>query len=218
MLGRMSSRAARLVLVEDQTIFRELLAEVLQADRSLEIAAQYSEGLAALEGCRSVQPDLVILDAVLPDIDGLEVLKQLLSWRPNLPVVMVTAHARPALVRRAVQSGARGFVTKATPLSELRTAVERVLAGGRYFCSITSPLLADALREPNVDKALTPRQRQILRFVAQGKSSKEIASELGISLKTVANHRLQIREKLGLCDVASWTRYAIEQGLIEPTL
>ncbi len=110
MLGSMSSRAARLVLVEDQTIFRELLAEVLQADRSLEIAAQYSEGLAALEGCRSVQPDLVILDAVLPDIDGLEVLKQLLSWRPNLPVVMVTAHARPALVRRAVQSGARGFV------------------------------------------------------------------------------------------------------------
>ncbi len=214
----MTSRTARVVLVEDQTIFRELLAEVLQGSSGLEIVAQYSEGLVALDGCLEVAPDLVILDAVLPDIEGLEVLRRLISWRPQLPVVMVTAHARPALVRQAVQAGARGFVTKATPLSELRTAVNRVLGGGRYFCSVTSPLLADALRAPAGQTSLTPRQRQILRFVAQGKSSKEIAVELGISLKTVSNHRLQIGEKLGLCDVASWTRYAIEQGLVEPTL
>lgn len=218
MLGRMNSARARVAIVEDQTIFRELLATVLEAEQGCSIVAQYSEGRQALEDIPSVRPDLVILDAMLPDISGLDVLAALLRLRSNLPVVMVTGHARPVLVRQAVQGGARGFVTKSTPLSELRTAVDRVLSGGRYFCSVTSPLLADALREPEADGQLTARQREILQLVARGLSSKEIAQELGISLKTVANHRLQIREKLKLGDIASLTRYAIEHGLVEPSV
>lgn len=218
MLGSMNSARARVAIVEDQTIFRELLAAVLEAEQRCSIVAQYSEGREALEGCPQVSPDLVILDAMLPDISGLDVLAALLRWRSNLPVIMVTAHARPALVRQAIQGGARGFVTKGTPLSELRTAVDRVLGGGRYFCSVTSPLLADALRDPEADGQLTARQREILQLVARGQSSKEIAQTLGISLKTVANHRLQIREKLKLGDIASLTRYAIEHGLVEPSV
>ena len=212
----MTERFRRVVLVEDQTIFRELLAEVLGANPAWHIVGQFSEGRPALQGCAELEPDLVILDALLPDITGLEVLSSLLKVRPRLPVVMVTAHARPALVHEAVERGARGFVTKATPLRELRRAVEQVLSGGRYFCSATSALMAEALRQPSAREKLTARQREIVRLVAAGASSKEIASELGISLKTVANHRLQIRERLGLSDVASWTRYAIEQGLVEP--
>lgn len=214
----MPSPPSRIVLVEDQTIFRELLAEVLHQDNSRNIAAQCGEGREALECCERVDPDLVILDVVLPDMSGLDVLEQLLAWRRTLPVIMVTAHPRPAMVRQAVRAGARGFVTKSTPLSELRMAVDRVLGGGRYFCSVTSPILADALRDPASDGVLTGRQREILRLIARGLSSKEIADELSISHKTVANHRLQIREKLGLSDIASLTRYAIEQGLIEPNL
>jgi DNA-binding NarL/FixJ family response regulator len=216
--GGMSLGPTRVVIVEDQTIFRELLAEVLRADSRMSIIAQYSEGREALRSCAELNPDLVILDVVLPDISGLDVLNGLLAWRKSLPVVMVTAHPRPALVRDAVKAGARGFVTKSTPLSELRTAVERALSGGRYFCSVTSPILADALNEPRLDDELTPRQREIVQLIARGLSSKEIAERLSISHKTVANHRLQIREKLGLTDIASLTRYAIDKGLVEPTL
>ncbi len=208
--------SARIVLVEDQTIFRELLAEVLGANPDWSIVGQFSEGQPALSSCASLSPDLVILDAVLPDVAGIEVLTRLLETRPRLKVLMVTAHARPALVQQAVAQGARGFVTKGTPLRELREAVRQVLLGGRYFCSETSALMAEALRRPASQSKLTARQREIVRLVANGASSKEIAEELGISLKTVANHRLQIRQRLGLPDIASWTRYAIEQGLVEP--
>lgn len=212
----MRTAPANVVIVEDQTIFRELLAEVLAAQGNCEIVAQFSEGREALTQIKGTPVDLVILDAVLPDLSGIEVLRKLRAWRASLPVIMVTAYARPPLVRQAVALGARGFVTKGTPLRELQEAVARVLSGGRYFCSATSGLLADALTSPASDGALTPRQREILQLVARGLTSKEIAQELGISLKTVSNHRLQIRERLQLSDVASWTRYAIENGLVEP--
>lgn len=208
--------STRVVIIEDQVIFRELLAEVLRASLSLEIAAQFSEGKTALQALESLPCDLVILDAVLPDVNGLDVLEKLIQRRRSLPVIMVTAHARPALVQAAVKLGARGFITKGTPLQELNEGVRRVLAGGSYFCSVTSTLLTDAVRWRNADGELTPRQREIVQLVARGLSSKEIASELGISLKTVANHRFQIREKLDVNDVASLTRYAIEHGLVEP--
>jgi DNA-binding NarL/FixJ family response regulator len=129
---------------------------------------------------------------------------------------MVTAHERPALVQDAVRLGARGFVTKGTPLRELREGIRRVAEHGTYFCSVTSAILAKNLKSPPPEAELSPRQRQIVQLVARGLSSKEIAGELSISVKTVANHRLQIRERLELHDIASITRYAIERGLVEP--
>ena len=208
--------ASRIVLVEDQTIFRELLAALLQADGRYEVCAELPSGQDVLATCQRVLPDLVILDAVLPDQSGVEVLASLLAWQSRLKVLMVTGHARPALVQQAVTLGARGFVTKATPLAELRQAVDRVLAGQRYLCPETSALLADAVQLGAPGNELTDRQKEIVRMVAQGQSSKQIARSLGIAEKTVNNHRLQIRERLQLHDVASLTRYAIEQGFIEP--
>jgi len=207
---------ARIVLVEDQTIFRELLAALLTSDGRYEVAAELSHGQGVLETCQRLLPDLVILDAVLPDHSGLDVLGQLMAWQSRLKVLMVTAHARPPLVQQAIAAGARGFVTKATPLVELRQAVDRVLLGQRYLCSETGTLLADAVQLGPSGAELTERQREIVRMVAQGLSSKQIAHLLGIAEKTVNNHRLQIRERLQLHDVASLTRYAIEQGYVEP--
>jgi DNA-binding NarL/FixJ family response regulator len=212
-----SSRpAARIVLVEDQTIFRELLAALLTSDGRYEVAAEVAQGAEVLAVCQRVLPDLVILDAVLPDQSGLDVLVQLMAWQSRLKVLMVTGHARPPLVQQAISAGARGFVTKATPLAELRQAVDRVLLGQRYLCSETGTLLADAVQLGSGNAELTDRQKEIVRFVAQGMSSKQIGQALGIAEKTVNNHRLQIRERLQLHDVASLTRYAIEQGFIEP--
>jgi DNA-binding NarL/FixJ family response regulator len=211
---------SRLVIIEDQTIFREMLAEVLTATGRVVIGGQYASGQSALEASANwlppFCPDLVLLDGVLPDMRGLDVLRELRFRRPRLPVVLVTAHARPALVQEAVEAGARGVVSKAAPLHELATAVDRVLSGGRYFCSITTGLLAEVVEEPSLKGDLTPRQCKIVELVARGLSSKEIANVLHISEKTVQNHRLQIREKLRIHDVAGWTRFAIERGWIEP--
>jgi DNA-binding NarL/FixJ family response regulator len=217
MAAAVNQASVGVVLVEDQTIFRELLAEVLSAEGGYTILGQFSEGLPAIEACSSrLAPDLVILDAVLPDLNGLDVLAKLLALRPGISVMMVTAHERPALVQDAVRLGARGFVTKGTPLRELREGIRRVAERGTYFCSVTSAILAQNLKSPPSEAELSPRQRQIVQLVARGLSSKEIADELSISVKTVANHRLQIRERLELHDIASITRYAIERGLVEP--
>ena len=204
------------MIVDDQTIFRELLAEVLAAEGGYSILGQFSEGQAAIDACPRLNPDVVILDAVQPDSNGLDVLARLLAARPGRSVMLVTAHERPALVQDAVRLGAKGFVTKGTPLKELREGIRRVAERGTYFCSVTSAILAKNLKSPPAEAELSPRQRQIVQLVARGLSSKEIADELSISVKTVANHRLQIRERLNLHDIASITRYAIERGLVEP--
>lgn len=204
-----------MVIVEDQTIFRELLAEVLARSPDCTIVGEFERGEGTVQSCVKLAPDLLILDAVLPDMNGIDLLAELKEKLPKLRVVIVTAHARPALVRRSIELGAHGFVTKGTPLHELREAVERVIRNGRYYCSEATRLLSEAIRAPEKSPELTKRQRRIVQLVAQGLSSKEIAQELELSLKTVANHRLKIREKLGLHDVAGLTRYAIENGLVE---
>ena len=200
MTGAASESPVGVVIVEDQTIFRELLAEVLSAEGFYSILGQFSLGVPAIEACQRLRPDVVILEAA----------------DPALSVLMVTAHERPALVEEAVRLGAKGFVTKGTPLRELREGIRRVSQRGTYFCSVTSAIIANNLKSPPSDAELSPRQRQIVQLVARGLSSKEIAGELSISVKTVANHRLAIRQRLELHDIASLTRYAIEQGLVEP--
>jgi DNA-binding NarL/FixJ family response regulator len=211
----MTRAPTEIVIIEDQTIFRELLAEVIGGGGDYSIR-QFSDASSGVAACEQLRPALVILDAMLPDRSGLDVLAQLNERRPAPAVLMVTAYARPALVHEAVRLGAKGFVTKSTPLRELVEAVERVAAGGTYFCSATSAILAETVKSPPPRVDLSPRQRQIVQLVARGLSSKAIADELSLSTRTVENHRLHIRQRLNLHDVASFTRFAIEQGLVEP--
>lgn len=210
------SQRPRVALVEDQTIFRQILAEVLRASQRVQVVGEYGSGEEALPNLISLPLDLVLLDAILPDMRGLELMEHLKAKKPRLPVILVTAHARPALVQEALAAGVRGVVAKSAPFHELESCVERVLAGGRSFCSVTTGLLAEVLANPTLGEDLTPRQSKVVELVARGLSSKEIAEALSISEKTVQNHRLQIREKLNIHDVAGLTRYAIERGLIEP--
>lgn len=211
----MTSRP-RLAIVEDQTIFRQILAEVLRASQRVQVVGEYGSGTEALPQLLALPLDLVLLDAILPDMRGLELMAKLREKKPHLPVILVTAHARPDLVQEALAAGVKGVVAKSAPFHELEVSVHQVLAGGRSFCSVTTGLLADVLANPTIGEALTPRQAKVVELVARGLSSKEIAGALSISEKTVQNHRLQIREKLNIHDVAGLTRYAIERGLIEP--
>jgi DNA-binding NarL/FixJ family response regulator len=153
---------------------------------------------------------------VLPDTHGLELLQELRS-QPRPPrIVVLTAHSRPAVVKEAMARGAQGVVTKGTPLRELREGIERVSAGGIFYCSETSRLLREAAVTPERDERLTARQREVVRLVASGKSTKEIASALALSEKTVTNHRARVMDRLGVRDVAGLTRYAVAAGLVDP--
>jgi len=205
----------RVMIVEDQTVFREMLAELLRLDGAYEVVGVFGaarQALAALDQCR---PGLALIDLVLPDLSGLELVRELRARLPALRILVVTAQERPELMRELTAIGAHGIVTKGTPLSELREAVRRVAAGRSYHC----PASRAALR-PQQGGALAPRPRlsareqQIVRLVALGQSSKEIAAALEISPKTVANHRHRIARKLEVGDVAGLTRYALAQGWI----
>jgi DNA-binding NarL/FixJ family response regulator len=204
----------RVLVVEDQTTLRELLSELLSAGDFAYAVDAVATGGEALAQLKEHTYDLVLLDLVLPDMHGFDVLEEL--WGKGPRVLVLTAHARPAAVREAMERGAHAVVTKGAPLRELREAIDRVRSGGVYYSSETSELLRQAAFRPERDEQLTPRQREILRGVAKGLSSKEIAAQLSIAEKTVSNHRARIMERIGVHDVAGLTRYAISLGLVDP--
>ncbi|HEX5655700.1 MAG TPA: response regulator transcription factor [Polyangiales bacterium] len=203
----------RALIIEDQTTLRELLGELLGISYEVDAAGTGAEAIALV--ARKAY-DIVLLDLVLPDTHGFQVLDELKRALHKPRVIVLTAHARPAVVRDATARGAHAVITKSAPLRELREAIDRVQAGGHYYCSETSKLLQDAVSEPERDEQLTERQREILRAVASGMSTKEIAAAFSLSEKTVANHRSRIMDRLGVRDVAGLTRFAVSLGLIDP--
>jgi DNA-binding NarL/FixJ family response regulator len=203
----------RALIVEDQTTLRELLEELFASVHyRTEAAGTGGEARNLLAKSRY---DLVLLDLVLPDAHGLDLLSEIKAASRASRVIVLTAQSRPAIVKEATARGAHGVVTKGAPLRELREAIDRVAAGGFFYCSETSKLLQEAAVTPECDQNLTARQREVVRLVASGMSTKEIASALILSEKTVTNHRTRIMERLGVHDVAGLTRYAIAQGLVD---
>jgi DNA-binding NarL/FixJ family response regulator len=205
--------AKRALIVEDQTTLRELLEELFASvNYQTDSAGSGAEARALLAKTRF---DLVLLDLVLPDAHGFELLAEIRAASRMTRVIVLTAHSRPAIVKEATARGAHGVVTKGAPLRELREAIDRVAAGGIFYCSETSRLLHEASVTPECDQQLTARQREVVRLVASGMSTKDIATRLVLSEKTVTNHRTRIMERLGVRDVAGLTRYAIAQGLVD---
>jgi DNA-binding NarL/FixJ family response regulator len=203
----------RALVVEDQTTFRELLAELIETDGTYQVdtCPTCGEAQALLERQRY---DLVVLDLMLPDAHGFS-LMPLIRANPGARVLVLTAQARANVVKDAVARGAHGVVTKSARLSELREAIDRLSHGGVFYSSESTRLIEAAALEPERDQPLTGRQLEILRAVASGLSTKEIASILSLSEKTVANHRARIMQRLGMHDVASLTRHAVALGLID---
>jgi two-component system nitrate/nitrite response regulator NarL len=201
----------RVVIVEDQTVFRQMLAELLIMDQ-FEVVAELAEGKNALATVEQLKPDLVIVDLMLPDVSGTSLIEALRDTHPETKLLVVTAQKRPQVVLEVFRLNVDGIVTKVASLDELREAAKRVCAGKKFYCDKTSELLRESAQRPSV--SLSPREEQIVRLVAKGMSSKEIASALNISPKTVSNHRLRISQKLDINDIAGLTRYAISRGWV----
>jgi DNA-binding NarL/FixJ family response regulator len=209
----------RVVIVEDQTAIREMLAEILRHDPGFTIVGQAGDGQTGLDLILELKPDVIVLDARLPVLNGLELLRRATKQVKNVRVLVFSGHENPVLIREMLESGAHGFVEKTAGLSEFRKGLETVSGGGTYFGPAVSGLLRNVVANPSVSTTskdfLTAREREILQLVAESFSTKEIAQKLNISVKTVDNHRTNLMRKLDLHNVASITRYAMQIGLIE---
>ena len=207
--------ATRIVIVEDQGIVRELLSALLAGEPDIELVGQASTGAQALELAARLQPDVLLLDIGLPDMDGLAVTQVLRRRQPEVRIIALSVYDEPHIVRAMLDAGAAGYVPKGDTVDELRQAIRAVARGETYL----SPRLAPPARQPegkrapDLASALGARERQVLALLAEGKRSAEIARQLGISVATVDVHRRNIMRKLDLHTVAELTKFALREGL-----
>jgi len=207
-----------LVIIEDQTAIREMLAELLALDPQYRLVGQCGEGQEGLQMCLDLKPDLIVLDAKLPGLNGVDLLRRLSKKLPTARVLVFSGHENPVVVRQMLEAGAHGFVEKSAGFMEFKKGLATIAAGGTYFGPAIANVLRTVVANPESGGSpdfLTEREREILQLVAEGHSTKQIASKLGISAKTVDNHRTNLMRKLNIHDVASLTRHAMSQGLLE---
>ena len=205
----------RVVLADDHDLVRSGIKALLSMIDGVEVIAEARDGLELIQLVENLEPDVVMTDISMPRMDGIAAISQIHASHPKVRLLVLSMYDTVDFVKRAVASGACGYLMKDAPPFELEQAVRSVMATGSYF----SPAIAQRLlqpSEPTIDDELTQRQIEILKLIAQGRASKEIAFELGLSPKTVDVHRARIMERLRLNDIASLTLYAVRKGLIKP--
>jgi len=197
----------RLVLVDDHALVREGLKAMLMAAPQIEVVGEAGHATEALAVVAETQPHLVLLDVGMKDVNGIELASQLLAQHPSLLVLMLSMYDNPATVNRAMQAGARGYVLKDAPSSDILQAIDTLVAGGTFLSADISGRL---LRSQTPRPLLSARESAILSHLAKGHSSKQMAMELGVSARTVETHRQNIRRKLNLEGQAELIKYAVE--------
>jgi DNA-binding NarL/FixJ family response regulator len=214
---------ARILIADDHELVREGLRKVLGTRPEWEICAEAPTGRQAVELAERIGPDLAILDFAMPELNGLDAARQIRRVSPRTEVLILTMHQTDQLVRDVLAAGARGFILKSDAGRVLVQAVEALLTHQPYFTGKVSELVLRGYLKPEDVAAgaadpgpLTPREREILQLVAEGKSNKEVADLLGISPRTAETHRLNLMHKLGLRSAAELVRYAIRNQIIQP--
>ena len=209
------SRTIRVVLADDHDLVRTGIKALLSMVEGVDVIAEARNGKELVTLVASLNPDVVMTDISMPGMDGITAIAEIHSKQPEVRLLVLSMYDTVDFVKRAVSNGACGYLMKDAPPFELEQAIRSVMATGSYF----SPAIAQRLlqpSEPTVNDELTHRQIEILTLIAQGRASKEIAYELGLSPKTVDVHRARIMERLRINDIASLTLYAVRKGLIKP--
>ena len=199
----------RLLLVDDHPLVRDGLRARLEAVPGFEVVGEAGNAAEARERMAALQPSLVLMDVGMKDVNGIELTALLLEADPALQVLMLSMYDNPEYVHRAMQAGARGYVLKDSPASEIIAAIEAVAGGGTFL----SPAVAKRLfRNQEARPVLSPRESEILSALARGLSSKQIAREMDVSVRTVETHRQSIKRKLALDGQAELIKYAVEHA------
>jgi DNA-binding NarL/FixJ family response regulator len=212
------TKRVRLVLADDHTVVAEGLKTLLE--REFDLLAVVADGRALVEAAQRLEPDVVVTDISMPLLNGLDAVRLLRRARNPARVVFLTMHADVQLATEAFRAGASGYVLKQAAGEELMAAVRQVVKGGLY---VTPTIAEDVLsfllnaRRPQERGTLTPRQREVLQLIAEGRTMKEVASFLGISRRTAESHKYQMRRELGVQTTAELIRYAVQVGLVPPS-
>ncbi len=212
-------RKLRAVLIEDETMFRQLILLTLGKVKDLQVVGEFGLGKPGLEFCLREKPDLLVVDLMLPDINGMEIAREVRRTAPEMKILVITAHPSERLPADLMVLGVNGYVDKTEPIEYVLSAVETVRSGGMFFASRVrakgGTSLGFAGPRPQLQVPLTEREQEIARMVAAGQMSKEIAAKLNLSVRTVEKHRANIMEKVGVREVASLTRWCIQAGLVD---
>ena len=217
---RPSTPPLRILLVDDHRILREGLCSLLSREPEFLVVGQIGDGDSTLKTVRREPPDLIVLDVHLPDMSGIEVARRILAVFPEVKVIMLTSDHSHESVHEALLAGVSGYVLKENASEELVRALRAVVAGQLYLCpEVSTEIIASYRRGqlPNISPPgpqLSAREREVLKRLADGLRTKEIAERLGVSAKTVETYRHRLMEKLQLTSVAELTRYAIREGIV----
>jgi DNA-binding NarL/FixJ family response regulator len=211
--------STRIILADDHGIMREGLRALLEKQPGIEVIAEAENGRTTVELSRELKPDVVIIDISMPDLNGIEATRQIIAESPGVKVIALSMHSDRKFVREMLSAGASGYMLKDSAFEELDKAISTVNDNQTYL----SPGIADTVVKDYLGKivtdnsaasiALTNREREVLQLFAEGKTTKQIASLLFVSIKTIETHRKQIMDKLGLNSIAELTKYAIREGL-----
>ncbi|MEY2538506.1 MAG: hypothetical protein QOG67_2246 [Verrucomicrobiota bacterium] len=209
----------RLLLADDHALVRAGIRALIEKIPNVEVVGEASTGREALELVKSTLPNLVLMDIAMAELGGLEALPRITKDFPSVRVIILSAHANEEYVIRALRSGAAGYMLKDAATAELQLAIDSVAQDKIYLSPSISRTVIDSYLERvgaplSPLEQLTPRQREILQLLAEGKNTKEVASNLDISVKTVESHRLQLMERLNIHDVPGLVRYAVRSGLV----
>jgi DNA-binding NarL/FixJ family response regulator len=220
----------RILIADDHEVARQGIRALLEAHGGWEVCAEAKDGREAVELSITVNPDLILLDIGMPNLNGLEAARQILASSPEVPILILTMHDSSQVVREVLRAGARGFLLKSDAGRDLVAAVEALQMRRTFFTTKVSQMVLNGyLERDNPDSpeegkgkkedegaaVLTGREREVIQLLAEGKTSKEVAVALHLSVKTAETHRTNLMRKLGLHSVADLTRYAVRNGIVQ---
>jgi len=212
----------KLLVADDHEIVRRGLRTLIEAQPGWQVTAEASDGREAVEKAKAIRPDVTVLDIGMPSLNGLEAARQMLKNDARAKILILTMHDSDPLIREVLDAGARGYVLKTDASRDLVTAINAVRSNKTFFTAKVAQIVLDGYldKKPRKDAEsaqtrLTPRQREIVQLLAEGKSSKEVAVALGLSVKTAETHRANIMKRLDCRSVSELVRYAVRNNIIE---
>ena len=213
----------RVLLAEDHILVRQGFRRILEDDPGISVVGEARTGLEAIDQCKELKPDVVVMDLSMPDLGGLEATAEILKANPQIKILILSMYSNEAYVRKAFELGAKGYILKNAIEVDLTRAVMALAEGQAYFSPGVSHIVLESMKAGTFQgtsqdpyEKLTLREKEVLQLIAQGKSNKEIATLLNISVNTVAVHRARLMETLNLHRTAELVLFAVKKGLIQP--
>ena len=217
-----TGKKSRVLLADDHTLVRQGFRRMLEDDQEIAVVGEARTGLEAMELCKNLKPDIVVMDLSMPELGGLEATAEILKENPKIKILILSMFSNDAYIRKAFELGAKGYMLKNAIEVDLNRAVRALAEGQAYFSPGISHIVLDSLRTGSFRddtqdpyERLTLREKEVLQLIAQGKSNKEIAVLLNISVNTVAVHRARVMDTLDLHRTAELVLFAVKKGLVQ---